>query len=223
MKVLLVEDDARLVLALTEGLLDEHYTVEVAEDGQLAWDLLTSYEFDLVLLDVMLPKLDGISLCRQLRAAGKQTPILLLTARDTTADKVQGLDAGADDYVVKPFELEELLARARALLRRGGPTMPPVLSWGEISLDPSTCEAKYGSVPLALTPKEYALLELLLRHQRQVLSRGAILNHLWPYAEGPDEDAVKAHVKGLRHKLREAGGEGDLIETVYGLGYRLRE
>ncbi|MBE9129083.1 response regulator transcription factor [Coleofasciculus sp. LEGE 07092] len=171
----------------------------------------------------MLPKLDGISLCQRLRRSGKMTPVLMLTAKDTSSDKVMGLDAGADDYVVKPFDLPELTARIRALLRRGSSTIPPILEWERLSLNPSSCEVTYAGQPLHLTPKEYALLELFLRNSNRVLSRSIILDRLWSFDDPPGEDAVKVHIKDLRKKLRIAGAPPDLIQTVYGLGYRLKQ
>jgi diguanylate cyclase (GGDEF)-like protein len=181
-----------------------------------------AFAYDLVMLDVILPKLDGISLCQKLRHSGYQMPILLLTGRDSSHDKVIGLDAGADDYVVKPFNPEELVARVRALLRRGGSTSLPVLEWGNLRLDPTSCEVTYGTRPLQLTPKEFCLLELLLRNTRRVFSCGVILEHLWSYGETPGEEAVRTHIKGLRQKLKTVGAPADLIETVYGIGYRLK-
>lgn len=223
MKILLVEDDERLRDALLEDLTDQNYVVEEAGDGELGWELANACIYDLLLLDIMLPKMDGISLCKQLRSQGNSTPILMLTALDTTSDKVIGLDAGADDYLVKPFELRELSARVRALLRRGSSTLPPVLEWGELKLDPSTCEVSYADQPLSLTPKEYGLLELFMRNGRRVFSRAQILDHLWSFESFPEEDTIKAHIRGLRHKLKLAGAPADLIETVYGLGYRLKQ
>ncbi|MDJ0690458.1 MAG: response regulator transcription factor [Xenococcaceae cyanobacterium MO_188.B32] len=223
MKILVVEDDERISDAVTEYLADQHYAVEAAYDGEAAWDLLDVFTYDLILLDVMLPKIDGITLCQKLRSKGHDTPILMLTAKDTLNDKIEGLDAGADDYLVKPFELEELSARLRALLRRGNSTLPPVLTWGELKLDPSTCEVFYGDKLLALSPKEYKLLEFFLRNGRRVFSRAQILEHLWSFEQVPEEATVKAHIRGLRQKLELAGAPHDLIETVYGLGYRLKE
>jgi DNA-binding response OmpR family regulator len=223
MKILVVEDDERISDAIAEYLSDQHYAVETAYDGQSAWELLDVFTYDLVLLDVMLPQMDGVTLCRKLRTKGHDTPILMLTAKDTLGDKIQGLDAGADDYLVKPFELEELSARIRALLRRGGSSTPPVLTWGELRLDPSTCEVFYQEDLLPLSPKEYKLLEFFLRNGRRVFSRAQILEHLWPFEQVPEEATVKAHIRGLRQKLESAGAPHDLIETVYGLGYRLKE
>lgn len=223
MRLLVVEDDERIAEALAEDLTDQHYAVDVANDGTAGWELVEAFPYDLVVLDVMLPGMDGIEFCRRMRANGFSIPVLMLTARDATADKVMGLDVGADDYMVKPFELQELSARIRALLRRGASSQPPVLEWGAASLDPNLCEVYYGENQLPLTPKEYQLLELFMRHSRRVFSRSDILEHLWPYAELPEEETVKAHVKGLRHKLKSAGAPADFIETVYGLGYRLNQ
>ncbi|MTJ08117.1 MULTISPECIES: response regulator [unclassified Anabaena] len=222
MKILVVEDDELNAYALSAVLTDQNYAVEVAHDGDTAWDLVATYDYDLILLDVMLPKLDGISLCRQIRSSGRQVPILLLTGCDSSHEKATGLDAGADDYVVKPFDQEELVARVRALLRRGGVTSQPILEWGNLKLDPSTCEATYNNNLISLTPKEYGLLELFMRNHRRVFSCGMILEHLWSYEDTPGEEAVRTHIKGLRMKLRTVGASSDLIETVYGIGYRLK-
>jgi diguanylate cyclase (GGDEF)-like protein len=222
MRILIVEDDELTAKALVSVLSNQNYAVEVATDGQAGWELVQAFTYDLIMLDVILPKVDGISLCQRLRHSGYQMPILLLTGRDSSHDKVIGLDAGADDYVVKPFDPEELVARIRALLRRGGSTSLPVLEWGNLRLDPTSCEVTYGTRPLQLTPKEFSLLELLLRNTRRVFSCGVILEHLWSYGETPGEEAVRTHIKGLRQKLKTAGAPADLIETVYGIGYRLK-
>lgn len=223
MKILLVEDDERIVGSLAEALTDQHYAVDTAIDGQVAWELLQTFPYDLVVLDLMLPRLDGISLCEQLRRSGYSMPVLMLTARDTSTEKVLGLDAGADDYVVKPFDLKELLARIRALLRRGNSALPPVLAWGDLHLNPATCEVVYADQLLSLTPKEYSLLELFLRNSGRVLSQNDILDHLWSSEDPPGKETVKVHVRGLRQKLKAAGATDNLIETVYGLGYRLNQ
>ena len=222
MRILLVEDDELLAEALVKALTDQRYVIDVAADGQEGWEMVEAFAYDLLLLDVMLPKLNGIKLCQQLRRSGNCIPILLLTALDNSTDKVIGLDAGADDYVVKPFDLQELLARIRALLRRGSSTLPPVLEWRNLRIDPSTCEVTYENRFLHLTPKEYSLLELFLRNSRRVFSQGTIIEHLWSFEALPEEDTVRAHIKGLRQKLKAAGAPADLIETVYGLGYRLK-
>lgn len=223
MKLLLVEDDERVTEALVEYLSDQNYLVDVAHDGEEGWELAQNYNYDLMILDVMLPKLDGVTVCRKLRQQGYGMPILMLTARDTNTDKIAGLDAGADDYVVKPFDLEVLSARIRALLRRSVPSLPPTLTWGELTLDSNVCEVTYQQQLIALTPKEYRLLELFLRNGRQVFSRSTILELLWSWEELPTEATVKTHIKSLRSKLKAAGAPSDLIETVHGLGYRLKE
>lgn len=223
MRALLVEDDVQLAAALTEALSDRGYIVDWVKDGEAGWAQMKALEYDVAILDVMLPKLDGISLCRQWRESGCTVPVLMLTARDTSTDKVQGLDAGADDYVVKPFDLQELLARLRALLRRGSAQVGATLSWGGLLFDLNTYEVTYEGQPLHLTPKELCLLELFLRSGRRVLSRSVTIEHCWSMAAPPDEETVKTHIKSLRKKLREAGAPKDFIETVHGLGYRLQQ
>lgn len=223
MKILIVEDDERLSELIAEDLTDQNYTVETAEDGLSGWELASSFHYDLILLDIMLPQLDGLAVCQRLRSQDNTTPILMLTARDTTTDKVLGLDAGADDYLVKPFELQELAARTRALLRRHQTSYSSTLTWGDLKLDPNRCEVTYQDTLLSLTPKEYRLLEMFLRNGTRVFSRTQILDHLWAFESCPEEDTVRAHIKGLRQKLKSAGAPPDLIQTVYGLGYRLKE
>jgi len=223
MRVLVVEDDLQIADMLAEALTNRQYKADVAQDGEEAWDWLEMLEYDLILLDITLPKMDGIRFCQRLRDRHSSIPVLMLTARDTIADKIIGLDAGADDYMVKPFDLEELMARVRALLRRGGATVRATLSWGELCLNPTTFEVTYADRPLNLTPKEHALLELLIANGRRVLSRPGIIERLWTLDESPTEEAVKFHIKTLRQKLRNAGAPEDLIETVHGLGYRLKQ
>ena len=223
MRILLVEDDRFITELLTETLLSENYVVDVAADGEEGWDFVQAFEYDLLILDVMMPKLTGVELCHRIRKEGYKMPVLMLTALDTTQDQVEGLNAGADDYIVKPYKLQELLARIRALLRRGKASMPPIMTWGDLSLDANTREVSYGANSIKLTPKEYRILELFLRHGNRVLSRNTIIEKLWSFDEPPEEDAVKAHIKRLRQKLRGAGASSDFIETVYGVGYRLKE
>jgi DNA-binding response OmpR family regulator len=220
-KILLVEDDPFLAPLLTEALTEQDYLVETAADGQIGWDLAEAFRYDLILLDVVLPTLSGIHFCQQLRARKDFTPVILLTAQDSSTHKVSGLDAGADDYVVKPFHLHELLARIRALLRRESLDRSSTLIWRGLQLNTSSCAVSYGSKQLSLTSKEYKLLELFLRNQQRIFSQSALINHLWSFEEAPSENGVRAHIKGLRRKLKQAGCE-DLIETIYGLGYRLR-
>ena len=223
MKILLVEDDTITVNLLTRALNSQSYNVNTAGDGETALQLAQAYDYDLIVLDVLIPKLDGISLCRELRSSGCQMPILLLTALDSRSNLVQGLEAGADDYMVKPFNIEELMARIRALLRRGKATLSSTkLTWEKLQVSPDTTEVTYAEKVLHLTPKEYRLLELFLRNPQRIFSRSAILDRIWSAGEFPQEEAVTAHIKGLRHKLKAAGMSVDLVETVYGLGYRLK-
>jgi len=223
MKILLVEDDKPTATLLSEALTAQYYTVEVASDGQTGLELATGYEYDLLLLDLLIPKLDGISLCRQVRSQGYQKPILLLTAKDSNTDIVRGLDAGADDYVTKPYDLLELMARIRALLRRGETTLTPaVLTWEELRVNLTSAEVIYSGCKISLTPKEYSLLELFLRNPQRIFSRSAIIDRLWSIDASPTEGAVTNLIKDLRQKLKVARMTVDLLETVYGLGYRLR-
>ena len=222
MKILLVEDDDRIAAALIEALTDHHYVVDVASDGEQGFEFVQTFPYELLILDVMLPKLNGLELCQKVRRYGYKMPVLMLTARDTYADKVTGLDVGADDYVVKPFDLNELLARIRALLRRGTADLTMFLECGLLQLNPNTYEVTYASELLHLTPKEYRILELLLRHRDRTFSKAEIIEHLWSFAEPPNEETVKVHIRSLRQKLKQAGATTDLIETVYGLGYKLK-
>jgi DNA-binding response OmpR family regulator len=222
MKFLLAEDDLLLAETLAHALIDQRYTVDVVGDGETAWRQIEKIDYDLLLLDVKLPKIDGISLCRRLRDRGFLKPILILTACDAHTDKIAGLDAGADDYVVKPFNVLELFARIRALLRRGEIDSPPILAWGNLHLNPSTFEVAYEDSFLHLTPKEYSILELLMRYGRRAISRSVIIEHVWSLEEAPAEETVKAHIKSLRNKLKSVGAV-DLIETIHGIGYRLKK
>ena len=221
MRILVVEDDP-IIAQLIETILEQHkYAVDFATDGQLGLDLSDAYEYDAILLDVSLPKKDGIDVCRQIRSQGNTVPILLLTGLNSPADRARGLDAGADDYLGKPFDPQELLARIRAILRRSHQPSTPILTWGDLQLDPVSTNVTYSGTLVPVTPKEHAILELLLRNSKRVFSCDAILDHLW--SDGaPSEEAIRTHIKGLRHKLKQAGAAADLIETVYGIGYRLR-
>lgn len=221
MKILLVEDDPLTSTTLSEILLAHQYTVNTVTDGLTTLEMAETFAYDLILLDIGIPKLDGISVCKQLRSKGYQNPILLLTARDSSTDRVMGLDAGADDYVVKPFDINELMARVRALLRRGKSVSTAVMTWENLSFDPINNEVKSGERLIHLTSKEYCLLELFLLNPKRIFSRRAILDRLWDFAESPGEETVSTHIKCLRQKLK-AAGSADPIETVHGLGYRLR-
>ncbi|MBR8831595.1 MAG: Regulator of RpoS [Chroococcopsis gigantea SAG 12.99] len=220
MRLLLVEDDELLADRLTVELNGLGYVMDTVRDGEDGWNYSQAVVYDLIVLDVSLPKLSGIALCAKLRQNSYKGPILLLTANTDSSSKVKGLDAGADDYVVKPCTIEELSARIRALLRRGDAVSNPVLKWGELSLNPSSREVIYQQQTLSLSAKEYSLLELLIRHPRIIFSSAAILDHLWSFEEVPGEDTVRAHIKRLRKKLN-AVGAAEIIETVYGMGYRL--
>jgi DNA-binding response OmpR family regulator len=221
MKLLLVEDDRQLADQLSDALSSQRYVVDIARDGQEGWDLIRTLPYDLIVLDLTLPKIDGISLCRMMRSKGYQTPVLMLTGNSTERDKVAGLDSGADDYGIKPMALNELVARLRALARRHHKELTPVLIHGQLKLDPGSCEVTYADVPFKLSPKEYHLLELFMRNGHRVYSRKAILDLLWGLDdELPSEDTVKAHIRGLRQRLKTVGIQ-ELIQSVYGLGYRL--
>ncbi len=224
MRILIIEDDDRIAKPLAEDLRHQHHAVEIATDGIEGWEYAQAISYDLILLDLMLPKLDGITLCKQLRQAQHNTLILMLTAKDTTNDKIMGLDAGADDYLIKPFDIEELAARIRALCRRSAETKPPVFIYGKLHLDPVSKEVSYDGQILTLTPKEYMILELFIRHCDRVFSRSEILDKLWEMDKliTADDKTVRTHITNLRHKLKEAGMSTDCIKTVYGMGYRLR-
>jgi PAS domain S-box-containing protein len=221
MKILVVEDDSNVSQTLELLLSSYNYAVDIAADGEAGLQMADAFEYDLFLLDVILPKLNGISLCQQLRSKGLRSPILLLTGQNSGHQKAIALNAGADDYVVKPFDSEELIARVQALLRRGGSVGLPVLEWGSLQLDPSSRQVTYGATLLKLTPKEYAILELFLRNHQKVLSARAILEHAWNSIEFPGEEAVRVHIKELRQRLKAVGAPADFIKTVYGAGYQL--
>ncbi|MEM9088902.1 MAG: response regulator [Cyanobacteria bacterium P01_F01_bin.53] len=223
MRILLVDDDEALMESLADKLIHQRYAVDIATNGGSAQDYLDLFNYDLVVLDLMLPDGDGIEFCQQFRGAGYTNPLMILTAKESTAEKVRALDAGGDDYVVKPFDFDELCARIRALLRRDSQGLPPVLQWGVLTLDPSTYETAFDQQPVRLTPKEFSMLELFLRHPHRVYSLGSIIDDLWSFEDPPGEDAIRTHIKGLRRKLQGAGAPKDLIKTVYGLGYRLNE
>jgi DNA-binding response OmpR family regulator len=222
MKILLVEDDRSLANMLKDMLEEQYYLVDVAVDGEAGLDLATTYEYDLIVMDVMLPKQSGLRVCQRLRATCSQIPILLLTAQGTGEQKVAGLDAGADDYLTKPFNMAELMARIRALLRRSHGDASPVLEWRGLRLDPATTMVTGNDQLLPLTAKEYELVELFLRNPKRIFSQGVLIDRLWAAENIPTENAVRAHVKGLRQKLKKVG-LNDIIETVIGLGYRLQQ
>ncbi|MBW4483753.1 MAG: response regulator [Tildeniella torsiva UHER 1998/13D] len=221
MKILLVDDDEVLIERLTSDLAAQNYVVDTTTDGLLGWEYARSAPYDLIVLDIDLPGLDGLSLCRRLRQTGYSGAILLLTGRSGSADKVDGLNAGADDYLVKPYTLAELTARLRALLRRPNAVSSPTLRWGLLQLDPNAGLVTVADQAVVLSPKEYGLLELLLRHPDRIFSNTVLLERLWSADDSPGEETIRTHIKRLRRKLKQAGAD-DMIENVYGMGYRLR-
>ena len=220
-RILVIEDDEAILKFLKRGLAYEGYQVDAAPDGQAGLALARDNTPDMVVLDLMLPGIDGLEVCRRLRAGGP-LPILILTAKDTVNDRVMGLDMGADDYMVKPFNLEELLARIRALLRRAQPARPQILRFSDLSLDTGTRQALRGDQSIPLTAKEYELLELFMRHPRQVLTRDVIFDRVWGYDFGGESNIIEVYIRYLRQKL-EQNGEARLLHTVRGMGYVLRE
>ena len=221
-RVLVVDDDLNILSLMRRGLSFAGYAVDTAADGEAALAVARENPPQLVVLDVMLPGLDGLEVCRRLRVGAPELPILILTAKDRVPDRVAGLDAGADDYLVKPFAFDELLARIRALLRRARPAEGGVLRFADLSLDPATREVQRGGRGIELTAKEYELLESLLRHPRQVLSREVIFARVWGSDFLGESNLIDVHIMRLREKT-EAAGEPRLIHTVRGAGYSLRE
>jgi two-component system response regulator MprA len=220
-RILVIEDEERIRQFLQRGLSYEGYRVDSASDGQLGLEMARENPPDLVLLDLMLPGIDGLEVCRRLRAVS-DVPILMLTAKEAIEDRVSGLDAGADDYLVKPFAFDELMARVRALLRRAQPATPQVYRFADLELDTGTRQGRRGGNIFDLTAKEYELLELFMRHPRQVLTRDVIFDRVWNYDFGGESNIIEVYVRYLRQKT-EAGGGSRLIHTVRGIGYVLRE
>lgn len=219
MLVLLVEDDVRLVRALSAGLAEESYSVEVATDGDMALSTLCQTPFDVCILDIQLPKQDGFSVLAQARAAGVRTPILVLTAREAVSDRVRGLRDGADDYLIKPFAFAELLARLEALVRRGGARHGDVIVRGPLRACVSAHEVQVCENRVELTPKQFSILQMLLRHEGEVVTRSMLLRSVWGYSFDPGTNIVDVHIAQLRHKLEQAGAK-DVIHTIRGVGYR---
>ena len=225
MRILVVDDDRAVRESLRRSLSFNGYTVDLAEDGVEALEAITNERPDALVLDVMMPRLDGLEVCRQLRSTGDDLPILVLTARDSVSERVSGLDAGADDYLPKPFALEELLARLRALLRRTGPDEVgdgAIMTFADLTLDPSTREVHRGTRAISLTRTEFSLLEMLIANPRRVLTRSRILEEVWGFDFPTSGNALEVYVGYLRRKT-EAEGESRLIHTVRGVGYVLRE
>jgi heavy metal response regulator len=220
MRILVVEDERRIAAFIKRGLEEERYAVDVAYDGQEALDWATVVDYDLIVLDILLPKKDGIQVCRELRDRGSKVPILMLTARDAIKDRVRGLDSGADDYLVKPFAFQELLARIRALLRRQSEVKTTQLQLADLVLDTVTHRATRAGRLIELTSREYALLEFLMRHPRQVLSRTQIAEHVWDYGFYLTSNVVDVYIGYLRSKI-DKDFDVKLIQTVRGAGYKI--
>jgi two-component system OmpR family response regulator len=221
MRLLVVEDEMRMAALLQRGLVEEGYTVDVTTTGTAGLAAALEVPYDAVVLDVMVPGIDGFEVCRRLRQGSCWSPVLLLTARDAVGDRVRGLDAGADDYLVKPFAFAELAARLRALLRRGSPERPSMITLGDLTLDPAARTVQRAGQHVDLTAKEFALLELLMRNPGLVLSRTRILEHVWDIAYDANSNVVDQYVAYLRRKIDKPFGRDDL-QTVRGVGYRLR-
>ncbi len=222
MRILLIEDNRRLSYSLRQSLLDDGYTVDTAYDGMEGQEFAELTSYDAIILDVMLPRKDGLAVCRALRGQHINTPILMLTARDTVADRVLGLDSGADDYLVKPFALNELRARLRALLRREGLNKSSRLEVGDLSLDPASHQVERHGQPIQLTAKEYALLEYFVRNPNRMISREMVMSHIWSYDFEGTSNVVDVYVRRLRRKIDDPF-PNKLFETVRGAGYRLRK
>jgi DNA-binding response OmpR family regulator len=222
MKVLIIEDDDRISLPLKQDLEQQHNLVQLAYDGEAGLKLGLEGKYDLILLDLMLPVIDGMTVCQKLRQAGCKSAIIMITARNKTANKIMGLNCGADDYLAKPFELEELTARIRAVMRRGSESRQPLLKLGDLSLDLNTCVTSYRNTPIELTPTEYRLLAHFLSNPLRTYNKDELVERLWNDDEVTSDNVVKTHIKGLRNKLVSAGAPRDIVETVYGMGYRLK-
>lgn len=223
MRILVIEDDPRILSFLKRGLENERYAVDLTKDGESGLAMASASEYDLVILDIRLPGMDGFELCRSMRQRDIDVPILMLTALSDVGDRVRGLDSGADDYLTKPFALKELLARLRSLLRRGAPRQGPVLQVGDLTLDPSSHVVTLTGNPIDLTVREFSLLEFFMRRQGEVLSRSQILKHVWAYDFDPSSNIVDVYVRYLRTKIDKGEESSPVIRTVRGIGYRLEE
>jgi DNA-binding response OmpR family regulator len=224
MRVLVVEDERKIANALKRGLEQEAFAVDVSFDGDDGLAMALDEPYDIIVLDRMLPGVDGLTICEKLREAGKQVPIIMLTAKDAIGDRVAGLNSGADDYLIKPFAFEELLARIRSLLRRPAQVISPILTCGNVSLNVQTFEVKRGDVRINLTSKEFALLEYMLRNQNKVLTKDTIISHVWDYDADILPNTVEVYISYLRNKIdRPVPGQPALVHTMRGFGYKLGE
>ncbi len=222
MRVLVIEDELKIAAFIRKGLQEEYYAVDIAQDGESGLECAVSVEYDLIILDISLPGLDGLSVCRELRRVGIETPVLMLTARDTVDDRVTGLDSGADDYLVKPFSFKELLARMRALSRRPPAVQDNVLQLADLQVDTMSHTVKRDSRPIELSPKEFSLLEFLLRHVNRVVTRTSIAEHVWDEEFYSESNVVDVYIRNLRRKIDDEYPL-KLIHTVRGLGYKMAE
>jgi DNA-binding response OmpR family regulator len=223
MQILIVEDEGKIANLLRRGLLEESYCADIARDGENALYKVFINEYDLIILDLLIPKVDGITVCRNIRQRNNNIPILVLTAKDLVEDKIKVLDVGADDYMTKPFSLAELLARVRALIRRGKKADPTVLKVSNLSLDPATRTAKRGDVSIILTTREFALLDYFMRNSNRVITKSELLEHVWDYNYTGLSNIVETYVKYLRKKINVNSNSKELIHTMRGSGYILRE
>lgn len=223
MRILVVEDERKVASFIKHGLEEERYIVETAADGVTGLEMAMNNEFDAILLDVMLPQKDGFTVLRELRDAGIITPIMMLTARSTTEDRVQGLDLGADDYLPKPFNFEELAARLRSILRRSGPDKTTKLKCSDLVLDTVSHLAFRFNKEIELTTKEYALLEYMLKNKNRIMSRSTITQHVWKHNFDPESNIIDVYVKRLRSKIEREDGTKPLIQSIRGVGYRMRD
>jgi len=222
MRILVIEDEKKVASFIQQGLREEHYDIDLAYDGEEGLEKAVAGEYDGIILDLMMPGRDGISVLRELRARGDNTPVLILTAKGTTQDKITGLDSGADDYLAKPFHFEELTARIRSLLRRSSVEKTTQLKVGDLILDTISRRAKRGNTEIELTTREYALLEYLMRNAERILSRSVITQHVWSYNFAVDSNLVDVYVNRLRNKI-EVDGAPRLIHSIRGVGYIMRE
>jgi DNA-binding response OmpR family regulator len=222
MKILVVEDESRIAISIKKGLQQERYVVDIAADGEEGYDLASSNSYDVILLDILLPKMDGVTVCRSLRGDGIKTPILMLTAKGQIHDRVTGLDAGADDYLPKPFSFEELLARIRALARRPPNTVQSILRAGNLVLDSTRFEVKRGETIVPLTQKEFSLLEYFLRHSGEIITKNTIIDHVWDYTADILPNTVEVYIKNLRKKIDTPFPQyPPLLHTIRGFGYKI--
>ncbi len=222
MRILIVEDELRLASVIKKGLIEEGFAVDTASDGEEGLYLAETESYDLIILDIMLPKVDGLTICRKLRSNNIKTPVLMLTAKSTIEEKVAGLDSGADDYLTKPFAFLELRSRIHALIRRSKNEASPILVISDLILDPIKHTITRGNKPVSLTPKEFAVLELLLRHKNEVVTRTMIIEHVWDYNFDSMSNVVDVFVASIRRKV-DRGAKMKLIHTLHGVGYKISE